>query len=295
MPIAGPALDLPLAGTPSSRFLTWMLAGLVGVAVLAFAVAAGADVALRRYAEQPRLVTVALPAATDAAVDEAETRRALDLLRTTPGVAYATLVSREELDKLVEPWLGPRGEGTASLPMPRLIDVGFNPGVTPDVDRLAQAVRPINAGAQVEDADPGPDAGEHAARVVRLLAGTAGLVMLLAILAAVVVVTRMSLDLHAETVDLLRLMGARDRYVARQFEQHALASGLRGGIAGFGTGLLLVVAFILIGTGLPGLGLPGLPLRTADWVLLACVPVLGALLTALAARLSAAHGLRRLR
>src|SRR4051795_7568811 len=77
MPIADPALDLPLAGTPSSRFLTWTLAGLVGVAVLAFAVAAGADVALRRCAEEPRLVTVALPAATDAAADEAETRRAL--------------------------------------------------------------------------------------------------------------------------------------------------------------------------------------------------------------------------
>src|SRR4051794_5931017 len=50
MPIADPALDLPLAGTPSSRFLTWTLAGLVGAAVLAFAVAAGADVALRRGA-----------------------------------------------------------------------------------------------------------------------------------------------------------------------------------------------------------------------------------------------------
>src|SRR3954465_9239788 len=127
MPIADPALDLPLAGTPSSRFLTWMLAGLVGVAVLAFAVAAGADVALRHYAEQPRLVTVALPAASDAAADEAETRRALDLLRTTPGVAYATLVSREELDKLVEPWLGPRGEGTRRLPMPRLFDCALHP------------------------------------------------------------------------------------------------------------------------------------------------------------------------
>src|SRR4051794_32038375 len=182
MPIADPALDLPLAGTPSSRFLTWTLAGLVGAAVLAFAVAAGADVALRRYAEEPRLVTVALPAATDAAADEAETRRALDLLRTTPGVAYATLVSREELDKLVEPWLGPRGEGAGSLPMPRLIDVGFNPGVTPDVDRLAEAVRAINGGAQVEDADPRPDAGEHAARGVRLLAGAGGLVMLGAVL-----------------------------------------------------------------------------------------------------------------
>ena len=79
--------------------------------------------------------------------------------------------------------------------------------------------------------------------------------MLLAILAAVVVVTRMSLDLHAETVDLLRLMGAADRYVGAPVRATRAGNGLRGGIAGFGTGLLLVVAFILIGTGVPGLGL----------------------------------------
>ena len=49
----------------------------------------------------------------------------------------------------------------------------------------------------------------------------------------VVVVTRMSLDLHQETVDLLRLMGAGDAYVGRQFEQHALSNALRGGLLGF--------------------------------------------------------------
>src|SRR5919202_5354724 len=108
MSIASPELDLPLAGTPASRFLTWITGALIGSAVLAFAVAAGADVALRRYAQEPRLITAALPAAQDAATDQFETRRALDLLRATPGVAYATLVGREELDKLVEPWLGPR-------------------------------------------------------------------------------------------------------------------------------------------------------------------------------------------
>ena len=43
----------------------------------------------------------------------------------------------------------------------------------------------------------------------------------------------MSLDLHEETVDLLRLMGAGDDYVGRQFEQHALSNALRGGLLGF--------------------------------------------------------------
>ena len=59
----------------------------------------------------------------------------------------------------------------------------------------------------------------------------------------VVVVTRMSLDLHEETVDLLRLMGAGDDYVGRQFEQHALSNALRGGLLGFTAAIVTVGAF----------------------------------------------------
>jgi hypothetical protein len=73
MPIATPELDLPLADAPAGRFLTWTMAALTGLAVLAFALAAAADVALERSAFEPRLVTVALPAATD----DAAARRAV--------------------------------------------------------------------------------------------------------------------------------------------------------------------------------------------------------------------------
>ena len=41
-------LDLPLADTPASRFLAWIAAGLVGLAVLALALAAMADGTARR-------------------------------------------------------------------------------------------------------------------------------------------------------------------------------------------------------------------------------------------------------
>ena len=66
-------------------------------------------------------------------------------------------------------------------------------------------------------------------------------------------------------------------------------------MAGFSAGLAAVLAAVLAAALLPRLGLPGLGLRASDWVLLGCVPVLGALLTALVARLAALHGLARLR
>ena len=136
---------------------------------------------------------------------------------------------------------------------------------------------------------------DAAAGLLRLAAGGAGLVLLGAMVAVTAVVTRVCLTLHGDSVDLLRLMGARDGYVARQFEQQALASGVKGGLAGFSAGLAAVLTAVLAAALLPRLGLPGLDLRASDWVLLGCVPVLGALLTALVARLAALHGLARLR
>jgi cell division transport system permease protein len=294
LPIQEPDLDLPLAGTPASRFLTWALAALVGAAVLAFAIAAGANATVRQLTSEPRLVTAALPAAPAGMAGELETVQVLALLKTTPGVAFAAVVAPAELEELIEPWLGTR-EGQPPLPMPRLIDVGFDPGLEPDLAKLEERLRAIVPEARIEDTAPGPAPGELAARTARLLAGSAALALLAAILVVVAVVTRLSLDLHAETVDLLRLMGAADRYVARQFEQHALASGLRGALVGFGAGLVLVLGFILLAGLAPSLGLPPLPLRTLDWVLLASLPVLGALLTMLAARLAAGYGLARMR
>ena len=294
MPIQAPDLDLPLAGTPASRFLTWALAALVGAAVLAFAIAAGANGTVHQLTSEPRLVTAALPAAPAGMAGELETVQVLALLKTTPGVAFAAVVAPAELEELIEPWLGSR-EGQPPLPMPRLIDVGFDPGIEPDLVTLEESLRAIVPEARIEDATAGPAPGELAARTVRLLAGSAAVVVLAAILVVVAVVTRLSLDLHAETVDLLRLMGAADRYVARQFEQHALASSLRGGLLGFGAGLVAVLGFILLAGLAPSLGLPALRLRTVDWLLLACLPVLGALLTMLAARLATGYGLARMR
>lgn len=288
-------LDLPLEDTPASRFLAWLIGGLTYLAVLACAVAVLAQGALERAAERPRLVTVALPALDDRAAAEAELAAVRSLLESRPGVAYTSLVSKEELDQLVEPWLGKAAvEGTLGVSLPRLVDVRFQPGVIPDVEGIATAVKALVPAAAVEETSPGSGALEAVAGRLLWLGGGAGLLVLFVLVAAVAILTRASLDLHDETVDLLRLLGAPDRYVARQFEQHAMASALRGGSFGFALALVTLVAVVhvplLLGTRL----VPVEP-RPLDWILLAIVPVLAALLITLTARLTAAHGLARLR
>jgi len=120
-------LALPLADTPASRFLAWIAGGLVFLAVIAFALAAAANGTVARLALEPRAVTVALPAGGSRTVPDAETARVLAALEGLDGVAFARPVEPQELGKLVAPWFG-QGAELAALPMPRLVDVGFNPG-----------------------------------------------------------------------------------------------------------------------------------------------------------------------
>lgn len=286
-------LDLPLEDTPASRFLAWLIGGLTYLAVLACAVAVLAQAAVERAAERPRLVTVALPAPDEPAQGERELAAVRALLEEWPGVAWTALVSKEELDQLVEPWLG-KGSTEVALELPRLLDVRFQPGQVPDLPELTRRVRELVPGAAVDETGPGRGALDELAQRLRWLGGGAGLLVLMLLVVGVVILTRSSLDLHEQTVDLLRLLGAPDRYVARQFEQHALASALRGGSIGFAAALMTVVGLVHLPP-LLGVRLVTVEPRPLDWILLAMVPVLAALLIALAARLTAVHGLARLR
>lgn len=288
-------LDLPLDDTPASRFLAWLIGGLVFLAVLACAVAVFSQGAVDRLAERPRIVTVALPAVEDPAEAEAELASVRALLEQLPGVAWTALVSKDELDKLVEPWIGRvSAEARAEILLPRLIDVRFQTGVVPDLDELTRRVRAVAPGAMVEETTPTGGALEEVALRLRWIGGGAGLLVLLVLVVAVVVVTRTSLDLHDETVDLLRLLGAPDRYVARQFELHAMASALRGGSVGFALALATILGLVHL-PALWGVRLVPVVPRPLDWILLAIVPVLAALLITLSARLAAVYGLARLR
>mgnify|MGYP001235199427 CR=1 FL=1 len=290
--MAAPRRDLPLARTPASRFMTWITGALIYLAILAFALAAMADGRISAARHEPRMLTVSLPPAAAGEAGQAETERILALLQSLPGVASAQPVSTEEMATLVEPWVGSLAD-LGRLPLPRIFDVVYNQGIEPSEAEVSRALAEVVQGAVVESVPTRSVEVTRTARALRLLGGVLGGLLLVAGIAVVAVVTRLSLDLHDETVELLRMMGAADSYVARQFEQHALSSGLRGSIAGF-----LLAALTLVGTAW-ALGhfadMPTQDLRAVDWVLLACVPVAGVLLATLTARVSANTGLARLR
>ena len=296
-------LDLPLAQTPTSRVLLWLTAGLVYLAVLAFGIAAVADGQLDEFKRQPRIVTVALPPNPDPVAARTEVVEVLELLRTRPGVAYASLIDDDEIDSLVQPWLGrdaagvdlPPGPAALGMPLPRLIDIAYNPGVAVNLAALDQDLGAIVPGTTIGASGLLQRSQERLAFLFRGIAAAIGLLLVVGVAGVNVWIARLDFRLHAQAVDLLRLMGAKDRYIAQQFEHHALGRSLRGAFLGFALGLSTIVLVLHAPPLVGWTPLVEQDLAAVHWVLLAIVPVATALLAALGARLTAHFGLARLR
>lgn len=287
-----PRFDLPLRQSAASRCLPWTIGGLLYLAVVALAVAAIADEALRGYGMRITMVTVTLPAFDDAGGGKQDLADALNIVRNTPGVASAVPVPVAEVAILVESWMGDL-ETEMDLPLPRLIDVTLDPRINVDLAALEQRLGRVVEGATVGTEVLTRDRAERLAAFLRAWGVVAGVVALLVMLALVALITRVSLRMTADCVELLRCMGAPDRYLARQFESHALLSSVQGGLVGLVLALLTVLGILYSSDRMQLAEAVQPHLPPMDWLLLACLPVVAALLITAVARMTALLSLTR--
>jgi len=287
-----PRFDLPLRQSAASRFLPWTIGGLLYLAVVALAVAGIADKTLRGDGMRIRMVTVTLPAFEDAGVGKQEIAQAMSILRKVPGVTSAVPVPVAEVAALVEPWMGDL-EAEIDLPLPKLIDVTLDPRTQVDLAALEQQLAQVVEGATVGAEVSARDRAEPLAAFLRAWGVGGGVTALLVMLALVGLITQVSLRMTADSVELLRCMGASDRYLARQFESHALLSSVQGGFIGLVLALLTVVGMLYTSERMQLVEAIEPQLSPMDWLLLASVPAIAALPIMAVARLTALWGLLR--
>lgn len=166
----------------------------------------------------------------------------LALLGETAGVTSAEDLGRAAAEKLLVPWLGE--EGLDALPVPRILRVTVRPDAPPDYGALAQKLAAVSPGASLDTHRRWED---QLTRMAGTLTLVSALILVLiggSAVAMVVFATRAVLDANQKTVDVLHLVGAEDRYIARAINRRFLATGLWAG----GLGVLLALAtFLLLG------------------------------------------------
>ncbi|MBM3558257.1 MAG: FtsX-like permease family protein, partial [Alphaproteobacteria bacterium] len=213
-------------------------------------------------------------------------------LRTTPGVAKAEALNRDSLAGLLEPWLG-RGNVSADLPLPQLIDVDIDPGVV-DLAELARRIESIGSGVHFDDHAVWTKELLVAARSIQALALMAAGLIGVAAVAIVVFATRAGFATHIEIVELLHLMGAQDRYIARQFQRHFRRLSFKGGVWGLVFGGVTLFGLGQLASEMRGPLLPHFSLGWWGWGALLLLPPIASLVATATARLTVMRALRRL-
>lgn len=211
---------------------------------------------------------------------EQQAPAAIAAARAVPGVLRVAQVPPADLRRTLERWLGPAA-AQADLPIPAMIDVDLRPGAS------AGAVS-----AAVRRAVPTAQFVAHASSLAPLLDALRGLVMLafflmllvaLASAAAVVLAARGALDNHRATIEVMHGVGATDEQITRLFQRQIAIDSLLGGLAG-ATAAGLVLAALLGGSDLAATLSSRPLLGWDDALVLALIPVVGALLATLVAR-----------
>lgn len=174
---------------------------------------------------------------------EAEVSKAQALARTAAGVAEARAYSREESDRLLEPWLG-SGLALDDLPVPRMIAVRIARGAVVDTAALRQSLARDVAGASLDDHRSGISRMRGMAKAA--IAGGMGVfaLVLAATVLSVAFATRGAMASNRPIVEVLHFVGAKEAYIASQFQRHFLGLGLKGGALG---GLAAILSLMLAG------------------------------------------------
>ncbi len=286
---------VPLRRDPSSRFLPWITAFMVYLAVLSVAGIILIEGAASRWEQGgvDRLTVQYVPPLDAALETEEAVAQLVELLEATPGVATARVLPESELIGLLEPWLGD-GSIAAGLPLPRLIDVVPEADTALDLGGLAERVAAAVPGARLDDPRDWLDALADLARSAQAVAGAIVLLIVIAAIATVVVTTQMGLAVHREIIEVLHLIGAKDGYVARQFERHALLLGLRGGVLGLGLAIATLFGIAGAAAEIEAPLLPAFALEGWGWGILGALPVVVALVVMATARITVLKALARM-
>ncbi len=173
---------------------------------------------------------------------EAELLKAQAIAAETPGVLDAKIVDREATARLLEPWLG-SGLNIDELPVPRLIVVTIDREQLPDFETLRASLARDIPTASLDDHRTWVDRLVAMARTTVAIGVSVLALILAATVLCVVFATRGAMAGNGHIIEVLHFVGAEGRFIARQFRQHFLMTGIKGASAGAFAASLAFVGF----------------------------------------------------
>ncbi|MEL7345244.1 MAG: FtsX-like permease family protein [Pseudomonadota bacterium] len=278
---------------PPTGFTAWLTIlasaamALLGTFALAFLLATD-RLADRWASELAQSSTIRISAPADQI--ERQLITVLEVLEQTPGVASAREIAPDEQARLLSPWLGPDVPLDA-LPLPVLVEVIETPQGY-DAQGLRLRLQADAPGAVLDDHTRWRRPLIDAASRLRSL-GVLSILVIGGVMAALITLAASAaLAANAKIIGVLRLVGARDTYIARAFVRRFTLRAATGACVGAVLGGAAIAA--LPDSGDPGAFLTGLGFQGGEWALLLLLPLGAAVVAFWATRYAAFARLRSL-
>jgi len=219
---------------------------------------------------------------------DAQVIAVMDVLATTPGIADARVLTDDEQRALLEPWFGP-DLPLDTLPVPRLIEV-LETAEGYDAAGLRARLAGEAPGAILDDHTRWRDPLVRAADRLRTL-GLISILLIAATTAAIITLAASAaLAANEQVIRVLRLVGARDAYIARAFVRRFTLRTLAGALSG--TALGMIAIWLLPDAEPTGGFLTGLGFHGWQWLLPLLIVPLAGLVAFIATRRAALTTLR---
>lgn len=270
--------ELQLEKDVSTRYLPVVISAMIFLAALAIGGLFSLNRAISGWSDT-LTGNLTVEIAHDPAADlDKKVADAVALLEATPGVSSVRPIGREETLKLLEPFLG-QNAALGELPVPRLIEVIIAPGSAVDLAALNEKLATAVPGARMDIHRPWLDKMMLLGRSVQFLAG--GIMLLIGAVTVIIVIfaVRTGLVMHSEVIQVLHLIGARDNYIADQFQNYFARLSFLGSLPGLAVAIVVMFIFNFLVGSLEASMLPPLTIGIDGIIALLLLPLLIALLT----------------
>lgn len=262
--------DIPMAQDVGRQYLPWIIGLLILLLLLVFACGSSVGGTLLRWhgglnnkftIEIPFSETSFAIAQKSEHIDKtpaemmrlsAPVQQVLNFVRNIPGVLSAEVVESEHLFSLLQPWIG-QTDLLKDLQMPILIDLSIDPNAAIDYENMRQSLKSISGGIRLEAHARWQQMLTVMGQAIKTLSYAIVGFILGAIFIVISLITKSSLSAHKESIDILRLMGAKNSYVASQFQFQVFRACFQGGIIGifFALPILYFLSWLAQYLGIP--------------------------------------------
>lgn len=272
--------DVPLNKDAGTGFLILLIALMSFLTVMSLSAAFALSAITERWSSGlENKITIEIPAVDTKGqpVNRQQTKRyAVQIgqwLENYPKVKEFKILQDEEIADLVEPWL--KGDlVNSSIPLPSLISVTLHDSKDRDLSVLKKNITEIAPHARVEGHEKWLGDLLRFTGALRFAAVIMLFIIITTLITAVAGAIKSRMAVHKAEVELLHLMGAADRYIARQFQRHSAVLAIKGAVTGL---ILALVALFLIGwvSGEMDIYLiPNVKLAPVHFMIITSVPVL---------------------